>query len=70
MEPKVVGERVIKLMDKHNIKIEELAQKMGLEMNKLKDKLSGKEEFYINEIASIKEIFNLDIKELDKLFFS
>ena len=69
MEPKTVGERVINLMKKHNMNIEELALKMELDVDNLKDKLDGNEEFFINEIAKIRDVFCLDIKELDELFF-
>lgn len=69
MEPEIVGKRVIKLMDKHNMKREDLAIKMKLEMKKLNNKLEGKEEFYLDEIIKLKNIFNLDVKECDEIFF-
>lgn len=69
MEPEIVGKRVIELMKKHNITVEELSLKMGLKKKKLEAKLKGKEEFYINEMRKIKKIFNLNVEECHKLFF-
>ena len=69
MEPEIVGKRVLKLMNRNNINREELAIKMGLEVEKLNNKLEGKEEFYLDEIIKIKNIFNLNVKECDEIFF-
>lgn len=69
MEPEIVGKRVAQLMNKNNIKKEELAVKMGVNLENLNNKLEGKEEFYLNEIIKLKNIFNLDVKECDEIFF-
>ncbi len=69
MEPEVVGKRVIKLMKEHKMEIEELAKKMNLKQTVLKDKLEGKEEFYLEEMIKIKNIFHLDTKSCDEIFF-
>ncbi len=69
MEPEIVGKRVMKLMEKHNMKIEELANKMQLDIKKVNEKLNGKEEFYLDEMIKIKTIFELDTKSCDELFF-
>lgn len=70
MEPELVGKRVMKLMEKHKIGIETLAIRMNLDVKILQDKLEGKEEFYLNEMIKIKDIFQLDTKSCDELFFS
>lgn len=69
MEPEIVGERVRKLMEKDNMEMMELANKMDLNIESLKDKLEGKEEFYIDEMMKIKEIFQLSSSECDAIFF-
>lgn len=69
MEPELVGERVMKLMKEHKIAIEELADKMKIQVKVLKGKLEGKEEFYLNEMIKLRNIFELDIKNCDELFF-
>lgn len=69
MEPEIVGKRVIKLMEKNEIEIEELADKMELSVMDLKDKLEGKEEFYIDEMMKIKTIFQLNSSDCDEIFF-
>ena len=69
MEPEIIGKRVTILMEKHHLKVTELADKMGIEQVMLKHKLEGKEEFYLDEMKKIKDIFQLDIKDCDELFF-
>lgn len=69
MEAEIVGNRVMELMKKHKMEIEELAQKMNLKQSVLKGKLEGKEEFYLKEMMEIKNIFQLDTKSCDELFF-
>lgn len=69
MEPEIVGNRVKKLMEKNNLSTQELAKKMEIEPKVLENKLNGKEEFYLGEMTKIKNIFNLDVKECDELFF-
>lgn len=69
MEPELIGKRVMKLMEKHNMKIEELASKMKADVKMIKDKLEGKEEFYLDEMIKIKNIFQLDAEGCDELFF-
>lgn len=69
MEPEIVGKRVIELMKKNKISIEELSFKMGLEIKVLESKLNGEMEFYLDEMTKIKNIFQLDVKSCDELFF-
>ena len=69
MEPKVVGKRIKELMKIKNITIEELSKKLNLSKNMVKNKLEGNDEFCISEMAKIKEIFKLDLKDFDDLFF-
>lgn len=69
MEPEIVGKRIIKLMKKNKIERKELADKMQLTVAELEDKLKGEEEFYLDEMMKIKDIFQLDGKECDELFF-
>lgn len=69
MEPEIIGNRVKELMQKQNITIEQLSKKMDIDLRELNNKLEGKEEFYIDEMKKIKEIFELDEKSSDELFF-
>lgn len=69
MESEIIGKRVMKLMEEHKLEIEEFASKMKLDVKVIKKKLEGKEEFYLNEMMKIKNIFHLDTKSCDELFF-
>ncbi len=69
MEPEVVGKRVEKLLEKHKMKVKEFAHIMGISIQTLEKKLKGEEEFYLDEMMKIKEIFQLDTKSCDELFF-
>ena len=69
MEPEVVGKRVKDLMKKQKITSEKLAKSMGIDKKDLLIKLEGKEEFYLNEMIKLKEIFKLDEKGCNDLFF-
>ncbi len=69
MEPEVVGKRVKKLMERNQIELQELANKMELTEIELNNKLEGKEEFYLDEMMKIKTIFELDSSDCDELFF-
>ena len=69
MEPELVGKNVKKMMEKKHMSIEEFAREMGISKRILEIKLAGKEEFYINEMHKIKEIFHLNLEEVNALFF-
>ena len=69
MDAIVVGSRIKKLMENKNITIEQLSKKMGINEKELEKKLKGEEEFFIGEMAKIKVIFELNLKEFDELFF-
>ncbi len=69
MEPEIVGKRVKKLMERNEIELQELANKMKITEIELKNKLEGREEFYIDEMMKIKTIFQLDSSDCDELFF-
>ena len=69
MEPEIVGKRIMELMEKHKISIEELSVRMELNIEKLKNKLNGNEEFFLDEMIKIKEIFNLNNEKASILFF-
>lgn len=69
MEPEIIGKRIKLLMQKNNITIEKFSEQLGINIEKLKTKLEGKEEFYLNEMKKIKEIFKLDENASDELFF-
>ena len=42
---------------------------MGINIEVLNRKLNGEEEFYIDELKKIKDIFNLDTEAMDNLLF-
>lgn len=69
MEPEVVGKRIKELMKNKDVTHEELAKKINISKKMLEKKLEGREEFSIGEMAKIKEIFKLNLKEFDDLFF-
>ena len=69
MEPEIVGKRIKKLMEIKNITSQQLSKKMEIDINSLNKKLEGQEEFYLDEMKKIQQIFNLDIKTVDELFF-
>lgn len=69
MEPEIVGKRIKDLMIENKKTIKEFAEEMGLSERELNEKIEGKEEFHLDEMKKIKEIFNLDIKSCDRLFF-
>ena len=69
MEPKKVGENIKKLMESHNMEPKELAKKIGISEKSLIKKLNGEIEFYVNEVVSINNIFNLDANTCLKIFF-
>lgn len=69
MEPEIVGKRVRKLLEKNKLETEEFAHKMGISVEILEKKLKGQEEFYLDEMIKIKNIFQLDTKSCDELFF-
>lgn len=69
MEPEIVGSRIRELMQKQNISLQELADKIKIDTEKLNRKLQGKDEFYINEMEKIREVFGLDLKTFDQIFF-
>ena len=60
----------MKLIEKHNIEIGKLASKMQIKEKALKEKLEGKQEFYLDEMIKIKNIFQLNARECDELFFA
>ena len=69
MEPEIVGKRIKKLMAIKNITSQQLSKKMDIDINSLNKKLEGQEEFYLDEMKKIQQIFDLDIKTVDELFF-
>lgn len=69
MDAVLVGSRIKKLMRKKNITLEQLSNMMEIDEKELEKKLEGKEEFFIGEMAKIKVIFELELKEFDELFF-
>ena len=69
MEQEIVGKRIKKLMEIKNITSQQLSKKMDIDINSLNKKLEGQEEFYLDEMKKIQQIFDLDIKTVDELFF-
>ncbi len=69
MEPKIIGERVKKLIKEKKMTKEEVAQKIGIKNKTFEKKLEGKEEFCIDEIIAITKLFDLKVEECAKIFF-
>lgn len=70
MKPEVVGRKVKELLENNNMTIEEFSEKMNLTIETLQKKLEGKEEFYLDEMIKIREIFQLDVQSCEELFFN
>ena len=69
MNNEIVGKKVKSLMVFKNVKKSELAKELGITYNTLTRKLNGIEDFNINEILKMKDIFNMDIELCAKVFF-
>lgn len=69
MKPEVVGRKVKELIEKNNMTTEEFSEKMNLTIETLQQKLEGKEEFYLDEMIKIREMFQLDAQHCEELFF-
>ena len=70
MEPKIIGERVRALIKKNKMTQEEVSSAIGIRTELLEKKLQGKKEFYVDEIIKIIKLFNLNLEECEKIFFS
>lgn len=69
MEAEIVGKKVGELIKSRNTTIAEIAQKLNITEKKLRDKIEGKDEFYVSEVIELTEIFDLDIKSVAQIFF-
>ena len=69
MEAEKVGKNVENLITERKIKKEEVAQKIGININTFERKIEGKEEFLAYEIVKLINLFNLSTSECAKIFF-
>ncbi len=69
MEAEIVGKKVGELIKSRNVTIAEIAQKLNITENELRNKIEGKDEFYVSEVIELTEIFDLDIKSVAQIFF-
>lgn len=69
MESQEIGNKIKELMKKNKYTERALAEKIGITPKTLAKKLAGKQEFYVGEIISITQIFELDIEECAEIFF-
>lgn len=69
MNPQIVGKRILELMREYNIEDIYLANEMHLTIESLQNKLNGEEEFFLNEMYLLKDIFHLNNEKCFKLFF-
>lgn len=70
MNSKLIGERVKILMVNKEIKRSYLAKKLKISYNTLTNKLNGKSEFSVYQIAMIKDLLNLDDELSINVFFN
>lgn len=70
MDPKIIGQRLKKLMARKQIKRSYLAKKIGISYNTLTKKLNGQREFSAIEIAKIKCYLELDNELSANIFFN
>lgn len=70
MNSKIIGERVKILMVNKGIKRSYLAKKLKISYNTLTNKLNGKSEFSVYQIAMIKDLLNLDDELSINVFFN
>ena len=70
MNPEEIGKRIKILMNNKGIKRSFLARKLKISYNTLTNKLNGKSEFSVLQIAIIKEALGLDDKLSINIFFN
>lgn len=69
MKTKKVGKNVKKLIKKHKVSVEYVAQKIRIKTKRLENKIEGKEEFTAKEIVDLINLFALSSKQCSKIFF-
>ena len=70
MDNELVGNKLKALMAMRKMKRSELAKRLNISYNTLTNKLNGNRDFTINEILTMKEIFDMDIQLCAEIFFS
>ena len=70
MNPEIIGKRVKILMTRKGIKRSYLAKMMGISYNTLTNKLNGKSEFSVIQIAKIKQLLELNDELSANIFFN
>lgn len=70
MDAQNVGKKVEQLIKLNNMEISEIAKKLQISEKELKNKIEGKDEFYVSEVIELTEIFKLDIKTVAEIFFN
>lgn len=70
MKTEVIGKKIESLMAEKKLTIKDLAKKMEISSKTLAKKLKGEQEFYINEIIKVAEIFNLNTEGSANLLVS
>lgn len=70
MDAQNVGKKVEQLIKLNNMEISEIAKKLQISEKELRNKIEGKDEFYVSEVIELTEIFKLDIKTVAEIFFN
>ena len=69
MDAQNIGKKVEQLIKLNNMEISEIAKKLQISEKELRNKIEGKDEFYVSEVIELTEIFKLDIKTVAEIFF-
>ncbi len=70
MDAQNIGKKVEQLIKLNNMEISEIAKKLQISEKELRNKIEGKDEFYVSEVIELTEIFKLDIKTVAEIFFN
>ena len=65
-----VGKKLVKKLSEKNLTIEEMAKKMNVGEEELKNKIKGKEKIYLIDVLSITKILELKNSEVYYMFFN
>jgi predicted transcriptional regulator len=63
-------EELKKRIDERGLKIRYIAEKLGISHEAMYNKVKGKTEFKVSEVAALAKVLNLSDKEIRSIFFA
>ena len=63
-------EELKKRIDERGLKIRYIADKLGISHEAMYNKVKGKTEFKVSEVAALAKVLNLSDKEIRSIFFA